>query len=149
MLIIFGIALSLSFFWVLGRRDFALFARYTHRGLLQAPPYFAHISTVSRRELIPARILTIAVYRRFEFPSLRIVPYHSTPPTPTYCETTVVVYWLYIPTSGCPSPRVSLVPFPCYHWLTCHPFRILYLITRIYPADVGLPPPSSFHLSIR
>ena len=46
LLIIFRIALSLSFFWVLGERLLPL-ARYTHRSLLQAPAYLAHTSTVS------------------------------------------------------------------------------------------------------
>ena len=41
-------------------------------------PRFYHLPPY----LIPAGFLTITVYSRLGLPSLRMVPYHSTPPTP-------------------------------------------------------------------
>ena len=39
--------------------------------------------------LVPAEFLTIAAYSPLGLPSLRMVSYHSNPPTPRSCETTV------------------------------------------------------------
>ena len=65
----------------LGRERFLPLARYTHRSLLQSSALLAHASTVSLSSyLIPAGFLTTTVYSRLGLPSLRMVPYHSTPP---------------------------------------------------------------------
>ena len=56
---------------------------------------------------------------------------------------------LDIPTSGCPFPRLSLLHFPCKHYLARHPFRILYVITSIRLDHVELIFPLSLTHSVR
>ena len=82
LLTIFRIALSLSFFWVLGERDLSPWPdtpiAASCKLLRISPTLLPSLSPY----LIPAGFLTITVYSRLALPSLRMVPYHSTPRTP-------------------------------------------------------------------
>ena len=93
-----------------GRERFLPSARFLYRSFLQYPEYLDHpIFRLALHTMIPAGFLTSTAYSCLEWPSLRMVQYHSTPLTPRSCETTVVLLVISYPILFIP-PAVSPLP---------------------------------------
>ena len=143
LLIIFRTAISVFCFWIWEENYLSPWLDAP----IAASCKFLRISPT----LLPSLILHISrVPNHSRLQSSRL----TKPPngTVSFDSSNSEVMWDYykiFPNSGCPFPRLSLLHFPCKHYLARHPFRILYVITRIRLDRVGLIFPLSLTHSVR